>query len=63
MAKIHEIKAIKLVLVIECDCGNKYKWLESGNVKCPKCRTEHELVLMPKSIRPDIKLSPGSGKN
>lgn len=55
MAKIHEIKAFKLVLIIDCDCGNAYKWNESGNTKCPKCGTEHEIVLAPKSIRPSIK--------
>ncbi len=53
MAKIIEIKAFEVKLVIECDCGKKYKWLEGGNTKCPECGTEHELVLMPKSIRPE----------
>lgn len=52
MAKIREIKAFKLVLIIDCDCGNSYKWNESVNTKCPKCKTEHEIVMAPKSIRP-----------
>jgi Zn finger protein HypA/HybF involved in hydrogenase expression len=51
MARIHEIKEIKLKLIMECDCGNKYKWSEGGNTKCPKCETVHEIVMAPKSIR------------
>lgn len=59
MARIHEIKEINLKLVIECDCGKKYGWQEGKNTKCPKCETEHEIVLAPKSIRPAIQSGPG----
>jgi hypothetical protein len=49
MARIVEIKTFKVILLIECDCGNTYKWTPN-RVNCPKCGTEHELVLAPKSI-------------
>ncbi len=52
MAKIIKVKAFRLHLTIECDCGTKYNWLEGGNVKCPDCGTEHEIVMMPKSLKP-----------
>lgn len=56
MAKIVHIKAFKVKLTMKCDCGKEYPWAEAGNDKCPNCGTRHELVIMPKSIPPAVKM-------
>lgn len=54
MSKITEIKVLKVQIMLECDCGEKFRWIETrkGAIsdKCPKCGTQYGLVFAPKKI-------------
>lgn len=50
MAKIKEVLEAKISLIIECDCRNRFTWVNGGNEKCPVCKTEYELVMGPRKI-------------
>lgn len=55
MSKITNIKQLKLIAEIECDCGTIFEWRESTtggktNDQCPKCGIKYGMVLAPKKL-------------
>ncbi len=57
MSKITEILKVDIELMIECDCGEVFKWseLKAGKKskekdKCWKCGQRYGLVMGPKKI-------------